>query len=205
MGRPAVHVAHEQPELDVRLQCCDVLVGPVNIRHVVEHQQDAGDREDDEHEEGESTQAVGVRHLDMGALKTRRVQVKEDVRSHHQHLVAGGVGIARTEDRPPDVVMEQPIVEPVLNMLYPLPQVARLPRVFSYRHLTPPHRDHHAPNSTMIASEPKTANRTATNSIPSGTWRNRTSSGGIVDPSYLSPPKRGTLHRWFVALLAKAG
>ena len=81
--------------------------------HVVEHQQDAGDGEAEEHEEAQAAEAVGVRDLDVRLVDARRVQVQEDVRRDDQHLVARGVRVAGAEDRLPDVVVEELVVDEV--------------------------------------------------------------------------------------------
>jgi hypothetical protein len=56
MGRPSVHVAYEQAEGDRRLQRVDVGPGLGRGGPVEEHQEDAGDRQQDEEEEAEAAE-----------------------------------------------------------------------------------------------------------------------------------------------------
>jgi hypothetical protein len=60
---PPVHVAHERAEGDRGLQRLHRRPCRRRGRPVEEHQEDAGDREQDEQEEGEPAQAERVRHL----------------------------------------------------------------------------------------------------------------------------------------------
>jgi len=90
---PAMHVAHQHAETHIALQRHDVRVRALHRGHVVEHQQRAGDRQAEKHEERQPAEAVRVRDLDVRAMDARRMQMQEDVRRHHQHLVAWRVRI----------------------------------------------------------------------------------------------------------------
>ena len=64
-------------------------------RPVEEHQEDAGDGEQDEQEEGETAEAQRVRHLHRVPLHLHRVKVVQHVVHDHVGAVAGAVGVAR--------------------------------------------------------------------------------------------------------------
>ena len=80
------------------LDLLDVAIRDALLRHEVEHQEDAGDREHQEEEEGEPAQAPGIGDLHRLAADLDRVQMQEDIPHHHQRLVEGRVGIAMPED-----------------------------------------------------------------------------------------------------------
>jgi len=111
VGHPTVQVAHQLPELDGRGDVLHVEVGAVDARHVIEHEQDAGDGEAQEHEEREAAEAVRVRDLDVRAMDAGGVEVEEHVGRDHEHLVAGRVRVAGAEDRLPHVVVEHLVVD----------------------------------------------------------------------------------------------
>src|SRR5688572_15633957 len=56
MRHPAVHVAHERAVADVRLERRDVRIRALDGGHVIEHEQDARDREAEEEEEAQTAQ-----------------------------------------------------------------------------------------------------------------------------------------------------
>ena len=111
MGHPTMQVSHELTKLDVGLDVLDVQVSPVDAGHVVEHEEDAGHGEAEEHEEREATEAVGMGNLDVCPVDTRRMEVEKDVRRNDEHLVSRGVGITGTKDRLPNLVMEELVVD----------------------------------------------------------------------------------------------
>ena len=99
VGGPPVHVPHEQAEGHRRLQRVDVVPGLRRGRPVEEHQEDAGDREQDEEEEAQAAEAERVAHLHRVALHLDRVQVVQHRVHDHVGPVPGAVGVALPEDR----------------------------------------------------------------------------------------------------------
>ena len=99
VGAPAVHVADQQPERHRRLQVGDVVPRRRRLRPVEEHQEDAGDGQQDEQEEAEPTEAQRVADLDRVALHLDRVQVVQHRVHDHVAAVARAVGVALAEDR----------------------------------------------------------------------------------------------------------
>ena len=81
----------------------DVLVGPFERGPVIEHQQHAGDRFDQEQEERDAAHAPGVGERDSLLFDRDRVQVQEEVGQHHHHPVAPIVRRRVTEDALPDL------------------------------------------------------------------------------------------------------
>ena len=135
VSTPAMKVSHQEPKLHVRLKGCDILIGSIHGRNIVKHKQNTRGREQKEHEEGQTSQAVSMSYLYVGAMNARGVKVEEDVRSHYQHLVSRRVRVAGAEDRPPYVVVEKPIVYSILEDLYSFLPIARFARVLGDRHL----------------------------------------------------------------------
>ena len=106
-----MHLAHDA-ERHVLAQADDVGVGVFERRPVVEHQQQAGEREHEEEEEAQPAHAPRVAQLDARLADPHRVQVQEDVRQHDEHAVAIGVRPVVPEDRLPDLRLGQPVPEP---------------------------------------------------------------------------------------------
>jgi len=75
VGRPSVHIPDQQAEGHAVLQRVDVIPGRCGGRPVEEHQEDAGDRQQDEQEEGQTAEAQRVADLDGVTLHLHRVQV----------------------------------------------------------------------------------------------------------------------------------
>ena len=72
---------------------------PVLRWAVEEHQEDAGDGQQDEEEEAETTEAQGVTDLDRVTLHLHRVEVVQHAVHDHVGPVPGAVGVALAEDR----------------------------------------------------------------------------------------------------------
>ena len=100
VGRPSVHVAHQQTETDRGLQGLDI--GPCHggSRPVEEHQEDAGDGQVNKQEETQATQAKGVTDLHCVPFHLHGVEVVEDAIHDHVGPVTGAVVVALSEDRP---------------------------------------------------------------------------------------------------------
>ena len=98
MGGPAVHVAHQQTEGDGAFQGGDVVPCGHGVGAVEEHQEDAGDGQQDEQEEAETAEAEGVAHSHGVAFHLHGVEVIEDAVHDHIRAVAGAVGVASAED-----------------------------------------------------------------------------------------------------------
>ena len=103
VGAPPVQVAHEVAEEHRRADALHVgerLRAPdVGGRPVEEHQEDAGDREQDEQEERQPAQAERVGQLQPVPLHLHRVQVVQHVVHRRERAVARGVLVALAEDR----------------------------------------------------------------------------------------------------------
>ncbi len=80
VGRPPMHVAQEHAEGDVELQILHVGVRILGHRPVIEHQDDACDREDQEEEKGDPPHAPGKPDADGMAPDFRRMEMHPDVR-----------------------------------------------------------------------------------------------------------------------------
>jgi hypothetical protein len=66
-------------------------------RAVVEHQQQAGKRQDEEKEKSDAAHAPRVAHADTGLADLDGMQVKENAAEHDQHAFAVGVRNSDTE------------------------------------------------------------------------------------------------------------
>jgi len=75
--RPSVHVPDQQTERHRGLQDVDVVPRLGRCRAVEEHQEDAGDRQQNEEKEAEPAEAQGVADLHRVTLHLHRVQVVE--------------------------------------------------------------------------------------------------------------------------------
>jgi hypothetical protein len=86
---------------------------------VEEHQEDAGDGQQDEQEEAEPAEAQGVAHLHGVPLHLDRVQVVQHRVHDHVAAVAGAVGVALPEDgaRPEDAVPDLATLHAVDRLL----------------------------------------------------------------------------------------
>src|SRR6266542_2089481 len=119
VGGPSVHISHELAEEHRGRQRLHVVVGELLTQAgrwpVEEHQEDAGDGEQDEQEEGQPAQAERVGQLEAVPLHLHRVQVVQHVVHHGQGAVARGVAVAgaidgaRPEDRPPELRLPRPV------------------------------------------------------------------------------------------------
>ena len=82
LGRPLVEVAHQAAHEDVGADVLDVVVGLPGIRDVIEHQEDAGEREQQEHEGRQAPQAHRVAEPDGAPAHLHRVQVQKHAAEH---------------------------------------------------------------------------------------------------------------------------
>ena len=105
--RVPVQVPQQQAERDDRLEVLHVLVRHRRGRAVVEHQQDAGHRQQQEQEEREAAEAERVGDLQALTSNPHRVQVQKDVVEHDQRLVPRGARIPGAEDALEDSVLGQ--------------------------------------------------------------------------------------------------
>ena len=97
---PSMHVAHERAEPHRGLELLHVAPRERFGRPVEEHQEDAGDGEQDEQEEAQPAEAERVADLHRVPLHLHRVQVVQHVVHDHVGAVPGAVGVALPEDRP---------------------------------------------------------------------------------------------------------
>ena len=96
---PSVHISHERSERDRGLEVLHVRVGVGDRRPVEEHQEDAGDGQQDEQEERQAAEAQRVGDLHRVPLHLHRVKVVQHVVHDHVGTVTGAVGVALAEDR----------------------------------------------------------------------------------------------------------
>src|SRR5262249_52621215 len=102
VGAPAVQLA-EDAERGHIAQRQHVVIGVLQRRPVVEHQQHAGDGLDQEQEKGDAAHAPGVAQVDAALAHRHRVQVQEDVGQHHDDAVAPVARRRVAEDALPDL------------------------------------------------------------------------------------------------------
>ncbi len=76
---PAVHVAQDNAEGHRTAQVKHAVVGLRGRRHIIEHEQDAGDREDDEEEKADQPQAHGVSRPQGLLADTYRLDMQKEV------------------------------------------------------------------------------------------------------------------------------
>ena len=96
---PSMHVSHKRTERHRRLEVLHVRVRVGDGRPVEEHQEDAGDREQDEQEERQAAEAQRVGDLHRVPLHLHRVKVVQHVVHDHVGAVTGAVGVALAVDR----------------------------------------------------------------------------------------------------------
>ena len=82
-------------------QCLHIEVGPFNGGCIMKHQQDTRDRENDEKEAGNSSQAECVGEAEAVALYLGREDVEEKVIIDQQGPLQVGIRHSRSEDRAP--------------------------------------------------------------------------------------------------------
>ena len=88
-----------EPNVTAVSSVCTVAPRRGGRRPVEEHQEDAGDGEQDEQEERQAAEAQRVRHLHRVPLHLHRVKVVQHVVHDHVGAVPGAVGVALAEDR----------------------------------------------------------------------------------------------------------
>ena len=110
MGPPAMQFAQNAQRRHVA-QRGHVVVRPLQRRPVIEHQQHAGDRLDQEQEERDPAHAPGVAQRDPLLLDRHRVQVQEEVRQHHHDAIAAIDRRGMPEDALPDLRVANDISE----------------------------------------------------------------------------------------------
>ncbi len=67
----------------------------------MEHEEDAGDRQDDEEEAGDSTETKRVGKSETMAFHLHREDMKKEVMIHEHRSLQIGVGYSRSEDGTP--------------------------------------------------------------------------------------------------------
>ncbi len=102
LGSPPVHVPHQLPEGDAGFDVLHALVRQISRGYVVEHQEDAGHDQHEEHKEGEAAQAERVGDFGGVPLDLDWVDVEEDVAGNDERLIALGIGVAVPDHRAPD-------------------------------------------------------------------------------------------------------
>ena len=90
---------NDNPVGNAPLVILNVIVPPSGSVAVEEHQEDAGDRQQDEQEEGQAAEAQRVADLDGVTLHLHRVQVVQHRVHDHVGPVSRAVGVALPEDR----------------------------------------------------------------------------------------------------------
>src|SRR5262249_3561926 len=87
MSAPAVELAEHAQRRHVA-KGEDIVIGVLQSRPVIEHQQNTGYRFDQEKEERDAAHAPGVTKSNAALPYRYRVQMKENIRPHHDHPVA---------------------------------------------------------------------------------------------------------------------
>ena len=182
VGTPSVEVPDEVPQEHGRPDALHVGVGlpaaDVGHRPVEEHQEDAGDREQDEQEERQAAQAERVGQLQPVALHLHRVEVVQHVVHRRERAVARRVLVAlpedgaRPEDRLPDLGLPETVAELARRrglQLHRVPPLAAATVI-----LPPPATPGPRPSSASRRNRPAAAHSTA---CPSGTGPRRPSTG----------------------------
>src|SRR4051812_3401253 len=89
----------------------DVVVGVLERRPVIKHQEQASERQHQKQKKAQSTHAPGVTELHAGLSDPHRVQMQKDVREHDQHTVSVRVRPLVSKHRRPDLGFGQPVPE----------------------------------------------------------------------------------------------
>ena len=105
MCRPAVQVAQKHARRDDVLQVFHVGIGLWDRGVVVQHQQNAGDYQNQESSEGESTQVPGRAELQHALAGLDGEQVQKHVLLHKQRATQIAVAAAAAKNGPPDSVL----------------------------------------------------------------------------------------------------
>src|SRR6516162_546933 len=92
-----MYLAHDS-ERNLFPQVADIDVRIFQGRAVVEHQEQARERQYKEKKECDSTHAPRVAHADTRLSNLHRMQVKKDAAEHHEHAFAVRVRHAHAED-----------------------------------------------------------------------------------------------------------
>src|SRR4030095_3427028 len=101
-----MHVTHEHAEGHVELEILHVGVGILSHGPVVEHEINAGDHGNQEHQESQSAHTPGKTHSHSVAPDLGRVKVQENVGRNHHDAVPRCVFIAVAENRLPNVAFD---------------------------------------------------------------------------------------------------
>ena len=99
VGSPAMHIAQQFAEGHVVLEVEHVAKGLHFAGMVVEHQQHAGEREDDEQIKSDATHAPGVAVADGVTIDFGRMQMQENVGEHAEGAIAWRVVVLMAENR----------------------------------------------------------------------------------------------------------
>ena len=103
VGGPAVHVAQEHAERHHELQVLHAAVGRGRVRHVVEHQREAGHRQDDEQEEADEAEPErvgGAQHVHAGRGPGGRGGTRLEIIAAARSLSVRGQPTRKTDRRP---------------------------------------------------------------------------------------------------------
>jgi hypothetical protein len=99
VGRPAVQIAQEAAERHRVLEVLDRAVRLGRVRHVIDHQQHAGDRQDAEEDERDPAEAERRAKAQRARAHLRRMQMEQQALGHHLRPFAVGAGPRHAEDR----------------------------------------------------------------------------------------------------------
>src|SRR5207342_682248 len=105
VSRPPMHVAHEHAERHIELEIFHVSVGIFRHRPVIEHQIDAGNGSDEKHEKSETSHAPSKTHAHRMTPHFGRMEMEEDIGSHHHHPVTRCVVVTVAKDRFPNLAL----------------------------------------------------------------------------------------------------
>ena len=163
----ADEVAEEHPRADVLHVGVGLRGAEGGRRPVEEHQEDAGDREQDEQEERQPSEAERVGQLQSVSLHLHGVQVVEHVVHRRERAVSRRVLVAPPEDRtgPEDRLPDLGVPEPVADLARRrrLQLQATSPLVERIRAITPrpPGTQEPPPSCASHRSSPAGAHSTA--------------------------------------------
>src|SRR5215467_13691683 len=100
-----MHFAHDA-EGDLLAEIEDVHESVLDRRPVIEHQQEARERQHEKKKERHASRAPGVAHLDARLPRLDRMEMQHDVAEHREDALAIGVRDADPEDRLPELARD---------------------------------------------------------------------------------------------------
>ena len=116
--RPTVHVAQQHAKRDIKLQILDISKRVFRGRAIVKHEQNARDRRDKEHQEGNAAHAPRETEVDSVSRDTRWMQMQPHILEDLQRVPPPGVLVAVAKHRSPDLRIDNLFLESVTSFVH---------------------------------------------------------------------------------------